>query len=323
MQRAVTTALAEDADRGGLLVLLDRVPARVRGIVLMCTAVLIFSVLDTTAKYVITTSQLPLPQIVWLRFTSQAVIMLALMGLLSLPRLMRSSKSHIQLLRSLLFLGSTVMNFIALQYLRLDQTVTISFMMPLLVALLGGPLLGEWIGWRRMLAIGVGFIGILVVVRPGVSDVHPAVLLSLAGTCCYALYNIATRYLASWDAPEVTLFWGLIVAVLATTPQAFANWVWPADGLVWMLIAFMGLAGGFGHYLLIIAHRHAPAGILAPFSYLGLLSITGLGYAVFGQLPDVWTLAGGVIIIGSGLYLLHRERVRRLEKSAAHARSLA
>jgi drug/metabolite transporter (DMT)-like permease len=317
MQRAVAdaekdnqTAPARPPDSG----------SRTRAVGLMCVAILLFSMLDTTAKYLITSVALPFPELVWFRFVSQLVLMMLVLGLVSLPRLARPRKPGHQLIRSLLLMGSTLFNFLVLRYLRLDQTVTISFMMPLLVALLGGPLLGEWVGWRRMLAIGVGFAGVLVVVRPGFGDVHPAVALSLLGTVCYALYNLSTRYLAAHDEADVTLFWGLLAAVVVLTPFVALDWTWPPGALAWALLIAMGALGGFGHYLLILAHRQAPASILAPFTYLGLLSVTGTGYLVFGDLPDRWTIAGSAIIIASGLYLLHRERVRRAEARDAKAK---
>lgn len=282
---------------------------RTRAIGLMCVAIGIFSLLDTTSKYLIGVAKVPLFEIVWLRFASQLAAMIVVMGLVSVPRLLRTKKPGIQLLRSCFLMGSTLFNFMALRYLRLDQTVTISFMMPLLVALLAGPVLGEWVGWRRMLAIMTGFLGILVVVRPGFGDVHFAVGFSLLCTLCYSLYNLATRYLAAYDASDVTLFWGLIAAMVVMAPLAYGQWIWPESWLVWGLVGLMGVAGGLGHYLLIVAHRHAPASVLAPFSYMGIVSMIGAGYLVFGDLPDRWTLTGGAIIIGSGLYLFYRERV--------------
>jgi drug/metabolite transporter (DMT)-like permease len=292
----------------------EPMPERAKGIALMCAAILIFSVLDTTSKYLIAAVRLPLFELVWLRFASQLIVMLALLGLVAVPRLLRSRRPLVQIVRSFLLMGSTLFNFAALAHLRLDQTVTISFMMPLLVALLAGPLLGEWVGWRRLLAIFTGFLGILVVIRPGMEHVHFAFLYSLAGTTCYALYNIATRWLAAYDPPEVTLTYGLVAAILVLAPVAHAEWVWPEHWWVWALIGLMGAAGGLGHYLLIDAHRRAPASILAPFSYLGLLSVTAGGFLVFGDLPDRWTLLGGGIVVLSGIYLFHREQVRREER---------
>jgi len=187
--------------------------------------------------------------------------------------------------------------------------VSIMFATPLLVALLAGPLLGEWAGPRRLAAIGVGFIGILIVTRPGFG-LHPAALLSLTGAVCYALYSVATRVLAGYDSSATTMFYSGLAGVLLVTP--IVPWVWsvPDSGLVWMMMIVVGACGAFGHWLLILAHARAPAPVLSPFIYTQIAWMIVLGFLLFGDLPDRWTLAGSAIVIASGLYLLYRERVR-------------
>src|SRR5262245_4494399 len=164
-------------------------------IALMCAASAVFAGLDTTAKYLGTATDLPAAQVIWLRFLGQFLAMVTVLGLIAVPGLTRTRKPVAQLARSLLLLGSTAFNFLALRHLRLDQTTTIGFLTPLVVALLAGPFLGEWIGWRRTVAILVGFAGILVAIRPGAAPVHPAVLLSLASMLCYAAFSLITRFL--------------------------------------------------------------------------------------------------------------------------------
>jgi drug/metabolite transporter (DMT)-like permease len=280
-----------------------------RAIGLMCLAWALFACLDTTAKYLGTRSDLPATQIIWMRFLGQFLAMVAVLGLIAVPSLLRTRKLKTQLARSLLLLGSTAFNFVALRHLRLDQTTTIGFLTPLTVALLAGPFLGEWIGWRRAVAILVGFAGILVAIRPGANTVEPAVLLSLAGMLCYASFSIVTRYLAPYDRAEVTLFCSLLAGTLLVAPLAIVDWVWPADRFVWMLLLSMGIYAGIGHYVFIVAHRYAPASTIAPFLYITLITHSAAGYLVFGQVPDAWTLGGAAIVIVSGLYLFQRERV--------------
>jgi drug/metabolite transporter (DMT)-like permease len=280
-----------------------------RGIGLMCVALVLFSVLDTTAKYMATVSQLPLTQVVWVRFASQFGLMMLVYGFIAIPRLLSSRRVWHQLSRSALMMLSTALNFMALKHLRLDQTQTVYFLAPFVVALLAGPFLGEWIGWRRMVAIGVGFCGILVVVRPGVQALDPALLFAFGSMLCYAVFMLLTRYLATYDAAEVTLFFSMIVGTIFMAPFALHDWVWPDRAFLWMLLLSMGFWGGLGHFIFILAYRHAPASILAPFIYLGLITHTAGGYLVFGQVPDLWTLGGASIVIASGVYLLHRERV--------------
>lgn len=306
MQKAVVDTMASAEQR--------RQPSAMKGIGLMCLAIALFSVLDTTAKYMATRAGLPIMQVVWVRFVSQFVLIVLVTGLIAVPRLLTTRKIGFQLTRSLLMMGSTILNFMALKHLRLDQTQTIYFLAPFVVALLGGPFLGEWIGWRRMAAIMLGFSGILVVVRPGIVAFEPAMLLALGSMMAYAIFILITRYLSTFDAPEVTLFYSLMAGATLLAPFAINDWVWPTSGLVWLLLLSMGFWGGLGHYIFILAYRHAPAGVLAPFIYLGLITHSAGGWLVFGQVPDEWTLAGASIVIASGVYLLHRERVRLTER---------
>jgi hypothetical protein len=133
------------------------------------------------------------------------------------PGLMRTTRPWLQIVRSALLVLSTALNVVALLYLQLDQTVSIMFSTPFLVALLAGPMLGEWIGWRRWIAISIGFLGVLVVMRPGVGGIHPAALLTIAGTIIYSIYNITTRILARTDSTETTLFYSNVVGFLGAT----------------------------------------------------------------------------------------------------------
>ena len=284
---------------------------RIKAISLMCAAVTLFSCLDSTAKYLVSHSNIPTAQVVWLRFVGQFLLMAAILGPWSLPALLRTRKLRLQMTRSFLMVATTTCNFIAVRYLRLDQTVSIAFLAPLVVAALAGPYLGEWVGWRRMLAIVTGFIGILIVVRPGFAEVHPAFLVSFAAMIAYALFMLVTRKLSVFDPPLVTLFYALLVGTIGGAPIALAQWVWPQTATQWLLLLSLGAFGGFGHYLLIHAYRLAPASSVTPFLYFQLLSMVGLGYLIFGDVPDHWTMAGSAVVIASGLYLVHRERMSR------------
>jgi drug/metabolite transporter (DMT)-like permease len=214
-----------------------------------------------------------------------------------------------QIVRSFLLLSSTAFNFLALRHLRLDQTTTIGFLTPLTVALLAGPFLGEWISWRRAIAIAIGFAGVLLALRPGFTAMHYAFGFSLAGMLSYAVFSLVTRYLAAYDSAEVTLFYSLLAGSIVMAPFAILEWQWPRDTFVWFLLMSMGFYGGLGHYLFIVSHRYAPASTIAPFLYISLLTHSTAGYFVFGQVPDQWTLLGAAIVILTGLYLLHRERI--------------
>lgn len=298
-------------------------PNVLKGIGLMLLALCVFSCLDTTAKYMATVAQLPLPQVVWVRFVSQFMLIVLLVGAVSVPRLLLTQRLWHQFARSLLMLGSTLFNFLALKTLRLDQAQTIYFLAPFVVALLAGPFLGEWIRWRRMLAILVGFSGILVAVRPGYTPIEPGMVYAMGSMLCYAVFMLLTRYLTAYDAPEVTLFHSLMAGTFLMAPFALSSWVWPQDVKTWLIMVSMGFWGGLGHFIFILAYRHAPASVLAPFIYLGLITHGAGGYLVFGQVPDRWTLAGATIVIASGIYMVHRERVVHMERQRTRAAEAA
>lgn len=285
---------------------------RLRAIGLMILAVSLFACLDATAKYLVTRANLPLPQIVWMRFLGQLGIMVLALGLLAVPRLFTTKKLGAQLLRSCLLLASTVLNFLALRTLRLDQSLTIQFLAPLVVALAAGPLLGEWVGWRRFLAICIGFCGILVVIRPGFEAVPPGVIFALGCMIAYASFILLTRYISAYDSAEVTLTYSMLAGVLLVAPIAIDQWVWPADMFTWALCISMSIWASIGHFIFIVAYRLAPASMLAPFLYTQLLTTTILGFSIFGDVPDQWTIAGSAIVIASGIYLVHRERVKKV-----------
>ncbi len=282
---------------------------RMKAIAFMAAAVTLFSCLDTTAKYLVSHSELKTAQVVWLRFMGQIALMLAILGPNALPGLLTTQKPGLQTLRSFLMAATTTCNFIAVKYLRLDQTVAIAFLAPLVVAALAGPLLGEWVGWRRMVAILVGFLGILVVVRPGFAEVHWAFGVSLLAMLAYALFMLVTRKLAPYDPPLTTLFLAMLAGGILGAPFALSEWVWPAGALEWLKLLSLGAFGGLGHYMLIHAYRLAPASSVSPFLYFQILSMVSLGYLVFGDLPDRWSLLGSGIVIAAGVYLVHRERV--------------
>lgn len=279
-----------------------------KAIGLMILATVCFAALDATAKYLAAEKGIPTSQVTWLRFAGHVVFSALVLWPFALPPSLRSAKPLIQVIRSCFMILTTALNFIALKYLQLDQTVTIFFLTPLLVAALAGPLLGEWVGWHRMLAIVAGFIGVLVVMHPGLGEVHWAMLLVLAATVGYALYNVATRYLAAFDPPAVTQTYTPLVGVLVMTPFGLAAWQAPQEWWMWVLFASLGFWGGLGHWFLILAHRVAPAAVLAPYIYLGLIWMSVAGFLVFGDVPTLWTLGGGAIVILAGLYLLARER---------------
>lgn len=282
---------------------------RLTGIALMCGAVACFACIDTTAKYL--GRHFDILEVSWARYVSALVLALLVFNPVTRPGLLRTRRPGLQIGRSALLLSTTLLNFGALKYLQLDQALAITFSTPLMVAALAGPMLGEWIGPRRWAAIVVGLVGVLIVLQPGFGSVHPAALMSLLSAICASFYAIATRVLSRYDSDATTLFYSNLLGVLLLTPLMPFVWTTPTDPLLIGLMIMFGGFGSLGHFLLIVAHRHTPASILSPFSYSQLLWATTLGFVVFGDVPNRWTLTGAAVVIASGLYLVHRERVRR------------
>ena len=272
----------------------------------MCGAVALFACLDTTAKYLNT--QMDSLQIAWARYTSAFVLTLIVSNPLTHPGLLRTRSPKLQIARSLLLVGSTALNFLGLRWLQLDEALSIIFTFPLLVAIISGPMLGEWIGWRRWTAIGFGFVGVLLITRPGLGGMHPAALFTFGATICYGFYAVITRIVSRVDSNQTSLFYANFIGALVMLPVIPVVWQPPVDWLVALLMVMIGVLGSTGHYFLIAGHKLAPASVLSPFVYTQLIWVIIFGYLVFGQVPNSWTIAGAAIVIASGLYLLYRER---------------
>lgn len=285
---------------------------RLAGIAFMCAAPVLLSMVDATAKWL---GQHVDPLLVmWARYAGNFVFACFFINPWRTPGVWRTRRPVLQIVRGLLLVFCTIANFIALQYIQLDQMVAIVFSMPFFVALMAGPLLGETIGWRRWAAILVGFVGVIVVAHP-TAGIHPALLLVLAGAVSYACYAVTTRLLAATDSTETTMFYAAAVGLVVSSVPLPLVWTVPQDPLVIGNLAMVGIYGFLGHLLLVLAHRRAPAGVLAPFTYTQIIWATLWGFLVFGQLPTLWTSAGGAIVIASGLYLINRERIERAERA--------
>jgi drug/metabolite transporter (DMT)-like permease len=287
--------------------------ARIVGIALMCLALVCFCILDTSAKWL--NHHISTLEVLWARYAGHFVISLIFVNPWTTPGLLKTQRPWLQLFRSMMLVASSITNFTALRYLQLDQTSAIMFTTPLFVALCAGPVLGEWIGPRRWVAILFGFAGVLIVTRPGTGGIHPAAILSLLGAICYALYNITTRILASYDSTATTAFYSALVGLAVSTLPLPWFWSAPSEPLVISAMIWVGALGWIGHLFLIMAHRRAPAPILAPFIYTQIIWMIIAGYLVFGDTPNHWTLTGVAVVIVAGLYLLYRERQQKAEDS--------
>jgi len=273
----------------------------------MIAAVGLFTLMDAIAKYL--SHWYPVPGIVWARYALNLVILLAWLAARGELRRIRTARPGIQLARGLLLATATLIYFTSLTVLPLADAAAIAFVLPLFVAALAVPMLNERLDGARLVAITVGFAGALLVVRPGSSVFTLYALLPMAMAFCNALYQILTRKIAGLEHPMTSLIWGAIVgAALLSLVLPFA-WKTPDRASHWALLFVIGMLASVGHYLLIRAYDYASAGLLAPFTYSGLLWAMALGFLVFGNFPDGWALGGMSVIVASGLFIVSRQRL--------------
>jgi len=284
----------------------DSARNRLIGIGLVSFTYLLFSLLDGSAKWLV--GSVPVIVVVWLRFATHVVVAGVVLFPLRGWSLIKTNHLRWHVLRAAMFMAMTGINFWALQYLQLTVTSSIFFTVPLIIAVLGAPLLGEKLDRGRWAAILVGFAGVLVIIRPGSAGFHPAMLASLVNAVLYALFMLMTRRLAAYDSPETIQYLPALGAAIGLAPFALAAWESPGGWLEWAVACLMGVLGGLGHYLLALAHRYAPATVLAPFLYQQVFYMALFGYLVFGDVPGAAVWTGAAIVIASGLYLFYRER---------------
>ncbi|HAV07554.1 MAG TPA: EamA/RhaT family transporter [Rhodobacteraceae bacterium] len=279
------------------------------GVLLMALAVMFFTCIDTSAKWLMMAGLPPL-QVVFCRYLGHFLTALVVFLPTEGPGLFRSANWKLQFLRSSFLLGSTILNFTALSYLPITVNTTIQFAGPIMITLLSIPLLGEKVGISRVLAVCIGFVGVLIVMQPWGAQFHPAMFLILAALVCSSLYFILTRKLAGRERNATHQVWGSGVAVIALLPFVLSLWRWPDSMAGWAVMIVIGIFGALGHISATRAHGMADASLLAPIVYLQLLFASIAGVLVFSTWPTIWTLIGGLVIIGSGLFIWHRERLQ-------------
>lgn len=283
------------------------------GILFVSGAFLSFAMLDTAAKFAAMTVA-PL-FLVWLRFLVQAVFTLIITPPSQWRAIFLFKRPGIQALRALFLLGATVSNFYALRELQLAQTVSILFCAPFVVTILSVVLLNEKVGLHRWGSIVVGFCGVLIIFRPGIADLPIEVLYSIITMLCYSGYTLTTRILAPVEsATSLVCFPALFVSVIMI-PFAIPFAALPEFNVI-MVILFAGILGTLGHWFHTKAHSIAQASVLAPYMYIEIVWMIILGYLVFSDVPDVYTIIGAAVISASGLYLLYRERQAKPQTKA-------
>jgi drug/metabolite transporter (DMT)-like permease len=272
----------------------------------MLLATCCFGCLDTMSKYLV--AYYPASALVWLRYVLQTLVMMAIF----LPRmglaLVRTTSPGVQFIRGLMLVLSSVVFVVALNYLKIAEVASIVFLAPVIVALAGGPLLGERVTARTWLALAGGFSGVLLIIRPGGDAFTWWALLPLGCAFFFAGYQILTRKVAGHDNPIATLFFPGLIACFVVPPVFPGAFNVPTVPLHAAMLVVIGVLGAVGHFLLIRAHAMAPATLLAPFGYSQLLVVMVLGFLVFGELPDGIALTGIALIAGSGLGLILASR---------------
>jgi drug/metabolite transporter (DMT)-like permease len=284
----------------------SRAAAVNRGVLWMILATMMFVGIDAVAKHL--TQSFPVLQVVWARYVFHLVLLAAFLGH-RIPQVLKTRRLGLQLVRSALLVITTGLMVAGLSQIPMADASALLFLTPILVTALSMPLLKERVGPRRWISVAVGFVGALIIIRPGSGLMQAAALFPAAAAFFFAFYQITTRQLASIDAPLTTLLYSALVGAAVTSAAVPFQWVAPGPE-DWLLMMLTGLLGGLGHFLLIKAFSAARAATVAPFNYSSLIWAMVFGFAFFGDLPDMWTVTGATVIAGSGLYILHRERQR-------------
>ena len=274
------------------------------GIALMCAGLAFFGFGEACVKTL--AKDYEILQVVWARYTFHALVFLLIFSRSGIVSQMRTSRPFLHLARSVVLMLGTITFFTALIYLSLPEAVAINFAAPLLVTALSIPFLGEKVGRRRWAAIFVGFLGVLVIIRPGLGVMHWAAFLPLLTAIFYACYQIMTRIAGRTEDTRTSLFWTSAVGVTVMSCIVPFFWKTP-DAQAWIIMVATGALFGFGHYLLIRAFEITPVSTLSPFHYTQIIWVTIISIIVFDQTPDEFSILGTTIVIASGLYIWRRE----------------
>lgn len=279
-----------------------------QGITVMVIGLFLFAWLDVVNKLL--GPLMPVTQILWVRFLAFVPIACLMAWRPGQGVAWRTPQPWLQAVRGLLLVAEMGLFVWAFRIMHLADVQAIAAVTPLMVIALSVPMLGETVGWRRWSAVAVGFVGVLLIVRPGFQIIGLGTLIVLAGAALFALYQILLRMVGRTDGAGTTAVWSAMMGAIATSFVAPFDWVWPTlEG--WWLLAAAAILGALGHTIYSKAFVLAPAAVLQPFNYLMLVFAVILGWLIFDHLPDMWTFMGAGLIVASGLYAFHRERLRK------------
>jgi len=278
------------------------------GIACMVLALLLLATMDAIAKHL--TETLAVPQILAVRFWIFFLFATALVRRSGVRRTFRSGRPWLQIVRALVLVLEMSAFIFAFSRMPLADVHAIAAVSPLIVMALAGTILGERIGPHRWAAVGVGFVGVLIIIRPGGGVFDPMSLVPLIAAAGWAIYQALLRFVARTDSPETTTLFTATVGLACFA--IVAPFVWRNPDLeTWLWLGAVGALGSIGHFLLPMAYQFAPAAILQPFGYAMPVWAAVLGWAAFSHIPDRWTLIGGAVVIASGLYAFWREQRAR------------
>ena len=269
-----------------------------------------FAVMDGIGKHL--TGTYTIHQILWVRYALFVLLLLLLAQRQGFGHTVKTRNLRLQIIRALLLVCESATFMLSFKFLPLADTHAIAASAPLIVTALATIFLSERVGLRRWTATMIGFCGVLIIIRPGVGVFDPIAILPVMAAVLFAIYQIMTRHLRG-DSAETTLFYTGAIGFVALSLTVPFGWAWPTSG-DWLLLLLVGLFGMSAHWLLIVALRAAPASLLQPYTYTLVLFATVVGLVGFGDIPDAITIFGGAVVIGSGLYTFHREKLNRTPK---------
>ena len=277
------------------------------GILLMIITTIVFASQDGLSKYLATEYNVYMVVMIRYWFFAAFVISVSSQKTGGIKRVAKTKSPILQIFRSLILVAEMCITILAFTLLGLAETHAIFASYPLIIAMLSGPILGEYVGWRRWLAICVGFIGILIILNPGNGIFSPYALVPLAGAILFALYGLLTRYVGQYDNSSTSFFWTGVVGSIAMTIIGLNYWD-PVSKSDWSIMLLLSASGVVGHYLLIKCYEVAEASAVQPFAYLQLIWASMIGIIIFGEQITTNVLIGACIIVGAGLFTLRRER---------------
>ena len=279
-----------------------------KAILLNLSAWMVLPFMDTIAKYL--SSELSFFQITWARYFFTVFWTLPFMFFFFRNNLKWSENPKLQILRGLALFSANICFFYSISVISMAKALTLAFVAPLVTTAISPFFLNEKVGLRRWAAVLVGFIGCLVVIRPGFLEFNLATIAAVVTGCFYGIYVVITRKLHSTDNPLLTLLLTGIVGAIIASFLVPVVWINPTF-TQWSWLALMGIFACLGHILLILSLRYADASKLAPFGYFEIITNIILGYYFFSDFPDKWTFLGLSIIISSGIYIFRREMLKK------------